>query len=1393
MPDQPVAAGPPPFDDAAEMRRTNVALLAAMDQRLGDDSSPESEAAALREQESNIRDFLDRGAATGSLIEDVKERTACQVLLDYWSSTLSHAGIRVARSRLASFDAERLPDLSDDKCPYVGLEPFRNDAFFFGRDRAVKSLLERVSEVPLVVVQGGSGSGKSSLVMGGALPVLGSAEHVPQFRLVGPFTPGNAILENLVRAAFASNRDTRFDRVAEAETLRANPARLLDILGVETSTTPALLVVDQFEEVFTLCNEADRAALAAAIGALLQSCPACRVILTLRDEFADELGKLEPLVPALALHTRFSMKEWPMGYDELRAAVERPAALVNLHFAPGIVDDLVKSVLGQDTALPLLQFALQSLWKRRDHNRITRECYERVGSPLVALERNAEGFYNGLSPENQQEVERILLELVRIDRMMEAYREPRMRSTLLASGNPRTSEMLELLARKDFLRIASTVDRDATVEVKHEALLRNWPRYVEWIGGKREGVRQRLALTEAAQRWDARGRSPTTDLLSPWQLHDARFLTGLNELEQHYVQASEEHADADRRARDWDKQIKYALAAFTAVVLVVLLDSMLLLVRSQTDRDRLQVLEQFARATEASYRGQIDDALTGALQAGFNMAALPDKMRAGLRPQLREVLLSTLQNATNLKRLFIQDDGTARDDATFNAVAFHPTRPDKLIAFGGSNGLIYLASLADAGKPAPSTLKACVDDQGVSSLSFERQGRLLVVGCRGGKLSVWSAEDWHPIGSQQVSPNFIRSLSIRQDGRLVAATAGTKIALVQLDEHGDPSKQPVTFTRGKQPLGGAGAAQTVAFSPQGDRLVAGDAEGYVLVCRPDGLKSWDCAYPQGYEPVANDAILTLAYSPNGDRIAVGHYWRGAVDIWDAQFSPGSRRTINHPSPSAVYGLAFFEACGRWQLAIGTSTGLAYSPVGPLEAEPIEFCARARWAQIGDPTYSVAFRDGRLAAATQAGYVAVLDPTSGEDPLRTRVPRADPANRDPIRGALVADAESAAWVALQHVPTEADPSNVAIWKLSEGHANNVLTFPSGKGEITRLSANAQTPRLATIGCTPLPSATVCSDDDSFEVTVSQFADRVDARPTKIVSLATTPDLMGKVPLRAVLSPNGQWLAISFKAKASSPEPRLLLVGLDDPSKRTWVGSNLKVIKEIAFSEDSKIFAAGGCCSTESGFDQVQLWSVDKSGFMPKETPTPLTLTRLAQGVQDLAFASDEEGHSILLVGGRFGAVDLWVLDTGNAPRELRVDTRGTSFVAFSREEWLVAVASSQGVVRLWDTSRWPPFELTPPVDDPAPPGFLAFTGNGARLISSADKTDFWDLDPVSLQRKVCALLRQVDPDGINGDRPWHQNKECKEGALTPPPRSFLERIRDSLKRAWAALRFADGTN
>ena len=369
MTDAIAAVAPSPFEGASELQRENASLLQTIDRRLGDDSRPESEAAALRELGPRIHAFLDRGAATGVFVEDVRERTACQVLLDYWSSTLAHAGIAAARARLAPFDAAQLPDLKDRQCPFVGLEAIRDGTLFFGREKAVASLLARVAEVPLVVVLGASGSGKSSLVIGGALPLLAELGHVPPYRIVGPLTPGNTPLESLVGALAAVAPDAAVDVAAEVANMRNDPAHLVRTLH-SAGETAILLVVDQFEEVFTLCSDSDRTALVASLDALLRAHPSDRVILTLREEFSSELDKLEPLWPYLA-RARFSMKEYSMGYDELKAAVERPAALVNLQFAPGIVDKMVRSVLGRDTALPLLQFALQSLWKLRDRNRIT--------------------------------------------------------------------------------------------------------------------------------------------------------------------------------------------------------------------------------------------------------------------------------------------------------------------------------------------------------------------------------------------------------------------------------------------------------------------------------------------------------------------------------------------------------------------------------------------------------------------------------------------------------------------------------------------------------------------------------------------------------------------------------------------------------------------------------------------------------------------------------------------------------------------------------------------------------------------------------------------------------------------------------------------------------------
>jgi len=647
----PDSLPPMPFEDASHMRNANARLLEAMNQRLGQDSRPESERAALVELEPQIRAFLSRGAATGMFVEDINERTACQVLLDYWSSTLSHAGVQLGRPHLAPFDAARLPDLKDTPCPFVGLDAFRDPAFFFGREKAVDSLLKRLAEVPLVIVQGASGSGKSSLVIAGVLPALGATGPASKYRVVGPFTPGNTVLESLVSAVVAAVPDVPFDGPTEVAALRANPGRLAEIL--DGAGAPAtLLVIDQFEEVFTLGSDQDCVALVAAVEALLQVRRNDRVILTLREEFSNELDKLEPLRNHLAHHARFSMKEWPMGYDELRAAVERPAALVNLHFSQGIVDELVKSVLGRDTALPLLQFTLQSLWEQRDHNRITREVYAKIGSsPLVALERFADGFYNSLLREQQVEVKRILLELVRIDRMLEPYRQPLLRSELIAAGNPRTPEVLELIASKDFVRITPTTGGgDATVEVKHEALLRNWPHYMDWINAKRETVRQRIALTEAAQRWRDRGRSPSEGLLSGWQLEDVEHLRDLSPLEQDYVQVSMDAADSARRAREQAlmrrQRTKYLAVGLGVVAAVVALSLLVVYQQWRVAVSAQQEAEEAFEETAALANDIVFDIVKDVDLRGTLPSATVSKMSRSAEQAYNGIIRHNPQNAT---------------------------------------------------------------------------------------------------------------------------------------------------------------------------------------------------------------------------------------------------------------------------------------------------------------------------------------------------------------------------------------------------------------------------------------------------------------------------------------------------------------------------------------------------------------------------------------------------------------------------------------------------------------------------------------------------------------------------------------------------------------------------
>ncbi len=585
MPNADIGESTAPFESASELKEGHARLLDQLDAELKDNSSSAGEAMAFRRLEPQVRRFIQRGAATGVYLDDIPERTVCSMLLEYWVSGLSQAGLSVSGARLARFDSEQLPDLNNKSCPYVGLDAFRAIEFFFGREMDTQKLVSQVESTPLVIVLGASGSGKSSLVMGGALPAI---RRQKTLRVVPPFVPGHAVLEHLAAAVFEAGK-VGGDVAAEAQRLRENTAYLATMLD-GAQAPPTVVTIDQFEEVFTLSEAADRLALASNLVSLLKADRGHRVILMMREEFRSRIVELSQFGSYLDQAWYFMR---PMGYDELKAAVEKPAAIVNLRYQPGIVDDLVKKVLGQPAALPLLQFTLRRLWDSRDRNRITWEVYRKVGDPLNALKTSADQFFDGLAQQTQDEVRRILLQLVHIDDLLEAYREPVSQQALLQAGKANTMEVIRLLARNDYIRITQGAgDNDSVVEVKHESLIRNWPRYVAWIDEKRVGRRQRLALTQAASRW-ARNGMPKEGLLTGWQLEDAKRQEALSREEQEFVKASADEIESAQRQEEAALRRKNLLlmtGLVAAAVIIIVISGIALHLRQKSieiaDEDR---------------------------------------------------------------------------------------------------------------------------------------------------------------------------------------------------------------------------------------------------------------------------------------------------------------------------------------------------------------------------------------------------------------------------------------------------------------------------------------------------------------------------------------------------------------------------------------------------------------------------------------------------------------------------------------------------------------------------------------------------------------------------------------------------------------------------------------
>lgn len=560
-----------------------------------------------------IRRFEERAAATGQILDERTDRDLVQSMLDYWSIRQAYLAreserLRIAEAGdgasrltarrppplseplcLAPFDEDQAPALPDEPSPFVGLNAFTEmetaNAFFHGRADAVRELANVVARNRLVVVTGPSGGGKSSLVMAGLVPALregalpGSA-HWAYWPAIMPGTDPFAALLNVVRPP---NQDVRNWISEQRANLESSPISLAQICEhAAEGPRPSLLVIDQTEEVLTITREEDvrERFLTAMVSVTQSESPEHRLIVIVREDFLAHLRRVKPFAD-LTDDVVVTYRPKPMTAEELRQAIEEPARAVGLKFDAGIVDDLVRCVVNDPAALPLLQFTLTQLWRRRRRNRITHDIYEKIGRPAEALERTADNVYEKLgAQENQEAARHIFLALVVPAASANEPSDVSADSQIVNSewvrrrlpravlhelqASDRIDRVLDAFVKEGLIRKTSGTDTDEDrFDVSHEALLRNWRRLREWLFEKRSNSQRELQVLTNARQWH-QSNGNADHLAVGSALEEAEKYTA-DPLIRQYVEASRKAAK-QREGR----LLKRIYALSTAVVLLLI-------------------------------------------------------------------------------------------------------------------------------------------------------------------------------------------------------------------------------------------------------------------------------------------------------------------------------------------------------------------------------------------------------------------------------------------------------------------------------------------------------------------------------------------------------------------------------------------------------------------------------------------------------------------------------------------------------------------------------------------------------------------------------------------------------------------------------------------------------